>query len=76
MILSPQDRIRLTSDLQSARGAYHRLMVGEQAKVFVDQNGERIEYNTASAGQLLRYIAELERKLGMTTILGPMEVWI
>lgn len=75
-MLTQEERIRLTKNLLDAETAYHRLMIGEQAKVFVDQNGERIEYNTATATQLTRYIEELKRKLGMNRVSGPLEVWI
>lgn len=61
--------------LNDARKAYHELMTGQQARVFVDQNGERIEYTASSAPRLAAYIAQLERMLG-STVLGPMRVWI
>lgn len=57
--------------LTEARLAYHQLNMGQRAKVFVDQNGERIEYEGATRGQLLAYIRDLERQLGLGDILGP-----
>lgn len=57
--------------LAEAEVAYHQLNMGLRAKVFVDQNGERIEYEGATRGQLLAYINELKRQLGIVTIVGP-----
>jgi hypothetical protein len=61
--------------LNEARAAYHELMTGRQARVFVDQNAERIEYTLASAPRLAAYIAQLERMLGIASV-GPMRVWM
>jgi hypothetical protein len=61
--------------LNDARSAYHALMTGQQARVFVDQNGERIEYTASSAPRLAAYIAQLERTLSISTP-GPMRVWM
>lgn len=61
--------------LAEAEAAYHRLMMGGQAKVFVDQNGERVEYNAGSATQLSKYISELKRLLGISSA-GPLNVWM
>ena len=51
----------LAEQLAEARIAYHRLMLGEAPLVYVDQSGERVEYNRASASKLAAYIADLER---------------
>lgn len=53
----------LAEQLTEARAAYHRLQLGELAVSFTDQNGERVEYNRASAPRLAAYITELERQL-------------
>lgn len=45
--------------------------MGIRAKVFVDQNGERIEYEGSTRGQLLAYINDLKRQLGLGGIIGP-----
>ena len=66
------DRAQLTIWLTEAEAQLHKLNMGLQAKVFVDQNGERIEYNAATRGQLVAYIADLKRQLGIAgTIIGP-----
>ena len=61
--------------LVEAEAAYHKLMTGTMASVFVDQNGERIEYTQANANRLAAYIAELKRRIGPATM-GPMNVWM
>lgn len=61
--------------LNEARAAQHSILMGESAKVFVDQNGERIEYNSTNINRLGAYIALLERKLGIGSTLGPMKVF-
>jgi hypothetical protein len=61
--------------LADAKAALHKLMTGTAAKVFVDQNGERIEYVAANANRLSAYIAELERLVGTRTS-GPLRVWM
>ncbi len=70
------EREQLEVWLAEARLAYHQLNMGQRAKVFVDQNGERIEYEGSTRGQLLAYIRELERQLGFGSIIGPSTVTI
>lgn len=65
----------LEEKLAEAEAAYHSLMLGQSAKVFVDQNGERIEYNTASSSRLSAYIQELKRQLAIVTS-GPMQIFM
>jgi len=62
--------------LAEAEVAYHQINMGLRAKVFVDQNGERVEYEGATRGQLLAYINELKRQLGMGSVIGPSTVII
>lgn len=54
----------IQADLTDARLKYHQLMTGSLARVFVDQNGERVEFNAANADALSRYIKTLEDALG------------
>lgn len=65
----------LQQRLDAAEEAYDRLMTGRQVRVYVDQNGERIEYTAANRAALLAYIADLRRQLG-TGSQGPMGVFI
>lgn len=67
------ERIQLETWLTDARKQYHLLATGKQAKVLVDQNGERVEYTSASLTRLAAYISDLERQLGVNVApLGPM----
>lgn len=50
--------------LAEARDAYHSLMTGVQARVVVDQNGERVEFTAANKQMLSAYIMGLEHDLG------------
>lgn len=70
------DTATLQARLTAAEEAYHELMVGASARVFVDQNGERIEYAPANAGRLAAYIQDLKRQLGLLSNNGPMKVWM
>ena len=70
------DVATLTLRLSQAEEAYHRLLTGQSARVFVDQNGERVEYVAASATRLAAYIEELKRQLGLQTGSGPLNVWL
>lgn len=72
MALTAEERILYTERLASAEAALHNLMVGESARVFVDQNGERVEYAVANAQRLRSYIFELKMALGKVEIVGPM----
>lgn len=65
--------------LTQAEAAYHDLLIGKQARVFVDQNGERIEYNASNRDALRAYIAELKALISNPAadalIRRPMRVW-
>jgi len=74
--LTPQRRALLQQRLDNAEAQYDLLMTGQAAKVFVDQNGERIEYVQASANKLAAYIADLQRQLGVGGGMGPLNVWM
>jgi gpW len=68
------NRTVLQARLSDAEAQYHALMTGKQVKVFVDQNGERIEYGAASSLKLAAYIEDLKRQLGLCRISGPLQV--
>lgn len=50
--------------LAEAEKAYHDLMVGNKASVYVDQNGERVEFTRVDADKLLIYIQNLRSRIG------------
>lgn len=60
--------------LADARASYHQLMTGTSVVQFRDSNGEVIQYNQRSAGQLAKYIFTLEQRLGLGGG-GPMRVF-
>lgn len=76
IVLSPTERAVLQGRLTDAETQYHLVVTGQTAKVFVDQNGERIEYSTANASRLAAYIADLKRQLGIGCASGPLNVWM
>lgn len=53
----------LKAKLIQAEQAYHNLMTGQSARVFVDQNGERIEYTAINARNLQAYINTLKSQI-------------
>lgn len=65
----------LTERLAEAEAAYHDLQTGRMARVFVDQNGERVEYVAANRAGLAAYIRELKALIandGAAPCEGPM----
>lgn len=57
----------LQANLAGAQVAYHRLATGQMARVFVDQNGERIEYTAANTAVLYNYIQNLMAQIACPT---------
>lgn len=53
----------LADQLTQARDQYHLLITGQAGRVYVDQNGERVEYAPTSAPRLAAYIATLEAQI-------------
>ncbi len=73
--MTEAEKLALEADLADARKQYHLLLTGQQARVYVDQNGERLEFTSANRGALSQYIAGIERKLaGGSRPSGPMQV--
>ena len=60
--------------LTEARIARHALLIGNSARVVVDQNGERVEYTSANRAALDAYITELEGIIAGKTVTGPLKV--
>ena len=67
--------LTLQQRIDAAKAAYHALVTGTQAKVVVDQNGERVEFTQANRQALKAYIKELEDEQSGTATRGPMKVW-
>jgi len=73
VLTSPEDRERYEGWLRDAEQALHDLRTGRQARAFVDQNGERVEFLPSNAERLRAYIMELRVALGKSTgVSGPM----
>jgi hypothetical protein len=71
--LTEEQAVVTRKRLAEAEQAWHDLQIGTQARVFVDQNGERIEYNPATRAGLRGYIMELRAALGLPPgSVGPL----
>ena len=75
MTLTAEERAVLETRLADAEAQLHLINTGQAAKVFVDQNGERVEYIAANVNRLKAYIYGLQVKLGKVNIAGPMRAW-
>lgn len=67
MSLSPEEIQQLVVKITEAEAEYHNLLVGNKARVFVDQNGERVEFVSANANKLYVYIQNLKTLLAANT---------
>jgi len=76
MALTAEERTLYETRLADAENAYHLIMTGQQAKVYVDQNGERVEYQAGSVDRLRAYIHQLKLALGKVSVTGPLNMWI
>lgn len=56
----------LQERLTEAEQAQHDLLTGKSVRVYVDHNGERIEYTAANRAALAAYIADLKRQISGT----------
>jgi hypothetical protein len=65
--------LTLLEQLADAKAQLHLLLTGQQARVFVDQNGERVEYTGANRADLKAYVQQLERSVASSRP-GPMQV--
>jgi hypothetical protein len=45
--------------IAEVEAAIHAIITGTQVRVFVDQNGERVEFNTTNLSRLQAYLASL-----------------
>ena len=64
----------LEEQLADAKAQYHLLVTGQAAKVYVDQNGERVEYVAANAARLAAYISGLENQINQVSASGPLRM--
>jgi hypothetical protein len=67
--------LTLQEQLDDAKTQLHLLLTGQQARVFVDQNGERVEYTAANRQELKAYVQRLENQVAAKRP-GPMQVFM
>ena len=68
------DLQRAKRRLAEAEEAMHALQIGQNARVIVDQNGERIEYSAANRADLRSYIERLRFECDPTTQSRPLRI--
>lgn len=64
----------LQEQLAQAEQAYHELLIGQSARVVVDQNGERVEFTATTRASLRQYIEQLKLRISGTCPAGPLRV--
>lgn len=74
--LTEDQRLVLIGRLADAETAYHTLLLGGTARVYVDQSGERVEFAPANASRLAAYIQSLKMQLGLIGVSRPAGVFI
>lgn len=60
--LTPEECAALQARIDALTTDYEDVLAGRKARVLVDQNGERIEYNGANALRLSNYIEVLKKQ--------------
>lgn len=77
MALTAEEKTQYEAWLKDAQQSLHDITTGNKAKVYVDQNGERVEYQMANVDKLRTYITELKKALGISVkVLGPLNFWM
>jgi hypothetical protein len=77
MALTSEERAMYEQRLVEAETAMHQMAIGQSTRVYVDQNGERVEFNLNSIAQLRGYVMELRALLGKPlNVVGPMKAWM
>ena len=73
--LTTEERAAMLVDLADAKAALKEILMGNKAKVVVDQNGERVEFAAANVDRLRAWITEMEYRLGLCRGGKPMRFW-
>jgi len=77
MTLTPEQVVVYRERLTSAETAWHQMLIGQQVKTYVDQSGERIEYQLMGRDALRSYILTLKVALGISLgAAGPLRPWM
>lgn len=66
--MTPAEEAALRLKILEAETEYHALVLGIKARVFVDQNGERVEFAKTDASELRKYITYLQSLLPNSTV--------
>lgn len=53
----------VAEQLVQAEAAYHQLQIGGAVTVFIDQNGERVNYTVGNKSDLYSYIQRLRAQI-------------
>lgn len=73
--MTPEELQQLVDNITAAEASYHQLLLGNKPRVFVDQNGERVEFAAANSQKLYMYIQSLralrDAQLSPATISQP-----
>lgn len=64
----------LAQQLEEAKTARHKLATGQLARVFMDQNGERVEFLATNIATLDAHIRSLEALVNPSTIRTPRPI--
>lgn len=64
----------ISQQLMEAKEARHNLVTGRLARVFMDQNGERVEFVATNIAQLDNYIRTLEAAVGTSRYSTPRPI--
>lgn len=81
VVTDPTQLAILKVRLAEAELAYHQLALGGQARVIVDQNGERVEFTAGNKGTLAQYIVTLKAQIGpeplpcQPSAFAPAQFW-
>ena len=71
--MTPAEKASIQTEVKRLQKAYVETLVNGQVRVFVDQNGERIEYGAGNRALLLQYINSLLASIGECSW-APMSV--
>lgn len=71
--MTPEELAILKANIKDAEDAYKRLMTGQSAEEWRDQNGESVKYTRMNRDGLRMYILELKSQLPPADCAKP--VW-
>lgn len=72
--MTPEECAAMRARIDGLIENYEDLLAGRKARVLVDQNGERIEFNGGDSRRLWNYIQSLEVKFSECCGLGGRKI--